>query len=239
MISTLQKLVGIQANATNAHALAVNFNANLPVNVEVLKQMDASRYRLRVGRKELTTKSQKPLCEKETYWGNFSQVQGGILTLSHLWKQPRVFQEKAYFIDAPLEGLIDDAHFSLPVLKQALLDELLAQNIDKTLFTTFSYMLLALSKEVIHLPLLDEGRRTLFQCKPEANDLSFYIAFENLGPIQGIITENHLHLEVMYEKSLYFLEKELPKLDMIATLCLTKEIYPLFDTNELSFDIKG
>lgn len=239
MISTLQKLVGMRTNIGQTQALAVNFNANLPVNVEVLKQIDASRYRLRVGRKELTTKSQKPLCEKETYWGNFSQAEGGILTLSHLWKQPRLFQNRAYFIDAPLEGLIDDAHFSLSALKKALLDELLAESIDKTLFTTFSYMLLALNKEVIHLPLLDEGRRTLFQCKPEENRLLVYIAFENLGPLQGIIVENRLHLEVMYEKSLYFLEKELLKLDMIATLCLTKEIYPLFDTNELSFDMKG
>lgn len=64
-------------------------------------------------------------------------------------------------------------------------------------------------------------------------------AADSAGPLEGKLRNQELHLSAMYEKSLYFLDKELPKLDMIATLSLRKEVHPLFDTHELSLDLKG
>ncbi len=74
MISTLQRLAGIHQDVVQGSSSSINFNANLPINVEVLKQLDSSRYRLKLGRKELTTKSHKPLREGEMYWGNFKAI---------------------------------------------------------------------------------------------------------------------------------------------------------------------
>lgn len=238
MISTLQRLAGIRQDVVQASSSSINFNANLPINVEVLKQLDASRYRLKLGRKELTTKSHKPLREGEMYWGNFSQANGGILTLSQLYRQPTLFQNSAYFLDASLEAMIEIEQFSFASFKEALLEELLKENIDKTLFKTLSYMLLALNKGVVHLPFLHENKRSLIQFSLSSEGYNFYIASENLGPLEGKVRHEELHLSAMYEKSLYFLEKELPKLDMIATLSLRKEVHSLFDTHELSLDLK-
>lgn len=239
MISTLQRLAGIRQDVVQGGSSSINFNANLPINVEVLKQLDASRYRLKIGRKELTTKSHKALREGEMYWGNFSQANGGILTLSQLYRQPTLFQNSAYFLDASLEAMIEIEQFSFASFKEALLEELLKENIDKTLFKTLSYMLLALNKGIVHLPFLNENKRSLIQFSLSTEGYNFYIASENLGPLEGKLRNQELHLSAMYEKSLYFLDKELPKLDMIATLSLRKEVHPLFDTRELSLDLKG
>lgn len=239
MISTLKRLAGINTSITHASNTSVNFNANLPISVEVLKKLDSSRYRLKLGRKELTTKSHKQLFEGEMYWGDFSQGQGGILTLSHLCKQPRLFQDKESFLETTLEDIIGSEAFSLRTFKEALLEALLNKECQKNHFKTFSYMLLALTKGVIHLPIRYENRRYLLQFISRKDTCTFYAAFENLGPLYGRITHDSLHLDGLYEKSLYFLEKELPKLGMIATLGLQKEIHPLFDADELSLNLKG
>jgi len=239
MISTLKRLAGIDSNIVDHSNTSINFNANLPINVTVLKQLDSARYRLKIGRKELTTKSQKPLREGEIYWGDFSQGQGGILTLSQLWKQPRLFQTKEHFLETGLEEIIREDAFSLLLFKEVLLGALLSKECSKLLFTTFSYMLLALTKGVVHLPFYNDNKRYLLQFIPQVDTCLFYCAFENLGPMHGKISHDCLEIVCMYEKSLFFLEKELSKLGMIATLGLQKEIFPLFDADELSLDLKG
>lgn len=239
MISTLRRLAGIDTAITQASNASINFNATLPITVEVLKKLDSSRYRLKLGRKELTTKSHKALCEGEMYWGDFSQGQGGILTLSQLFKQPRLFQDKDSFLETTLDDILGSNAFSLLIFKEVLLEALLNKECQKNHFKTFSYMLLALTKGVVHLPLRYENRRYLLQFIPQDESCTFYAAFENLGPLYGKITQDSLQLIGVYEKSLYFLDKELPKLGMIATLGLQKEIHPLFDADELSLNLKG
>lgn len=239
MISTLQKLVGLDTSRTHMPHSTVNFNANLPINVEVLEQMDKLRYRLKIGRKELNTKSQKPLFENEVYWGDFSQGEEGILKLSQLIRQPHLFQDKSAFLEAKLNEIIPYEQFSPASFHKNLLEQLLNEHLPSPLFRTFSYMLLALSKGVVHLPLQHEAKRCLLQFSLNKQRCSFYLALENMGPIEGIITPQGIEIFVLYEKSLFFLEKQLPKLDMIASLDLRKEIHPLFDTRELMLDMKG
>jgi len=239
MISTLQKLAGMHSNLTHVYTSDVNFNANLPINVEVIKQIDAMRYRLRVGRKELTTKSHKGLREGETYWGDFSQAKGGVLTLSRLYQQPLLFQNPAYFLDIALHEILTPPTFSISTFKALLIETLSREILSKEAFSALSYMLLALSKEVVHLPLLDGGKRTLFQFKRFEQGYRFYVAFENLGPIEGTITPSGICLSALYEKSLYFLDKVFAKLDKMQSVTLRRDIAPLFDATQLSLDLKG
>ncbi len=239
MISTLQQLVGLGERISKTPSSSINFNASLPVNVRVLKKLDAMRYRLKIGRKELTTKSQKNLREGTLYWGNFSQNSDGILMLSQLFEQPILFQNEDCFLENTLDDILALENFSFNEFKQVILDKLTDTELDKKRFRLLSFMLLGLSKGVLYLPFRKETRRSLLQIRPYDGGYEIYMALENLGPMKGVLEKDGLKLTLFYEKSLYFLEKEVSKLDMMVTLGLSKEILPLFDAHELSFDIKG
>lgn len=244
MISTLQKLAGIGSTITDSRASTINFNANLPITIEVLKQLDRDRFKLKLGRKELTTKSQKNLKEGKRYWGNFFEGKGGILTISNLTLQPYIFQSDAHFLDISLEPMMKNS-FSFEEWKAFLIQNLLDEHTSKETFATLSHMLVALSKHTIHLPLLREGKKYLLQFKNSSNpdQLRFYAGFENLGPIQGTITQHNglleMEIEVLYDKSLFFLQKESHKFDMITHISIAKDILPLYDLNDLLLDLKG
>ena len=101
-------------------------------------------------------------------------------------------------------------------------------------------MLLALTKATIHLPLLYNGKKVMFQFQKQTNDsLLFYCAFEHLGPISGILNQREVHIATMYDKSLHYLQKESPKLGMITHITLQAEITPLFDMSDMVLDLKG
>jgi len=240
MISALQKFSGMAQDIGHTSSSNINFNANLPVNIEVLRKIDPLLYRLKIGRKELTTKSQKDLHEGEKYWANFSESNGGILTISHLWKQPDLFSSDVFFLSDTFEKLIPKNNFNYDAFKIFLVNHLADPTISKELFITYSYMLLALSKMIIHLPFLNNGKKLLIQFRQDKDaKFLFYIALEHLGPLCGFIEKNELFLEIMYEKSFLYLQKEQAKLGMITHLSLQKEIRPLFDRSDVMLDIKG
>ena len=240
MISTLQKLAGLGSDIGRTSSSSINFNANLPITIEVLRQIDSTRYRLKLGRKELTTKSHKPLEEGKKYWANFSEGKGGMLTISNLWKQPHLFQTHDYFLTFSFEEFFQSKEFSYNAFKTFLLQKLCDEQLSKELFKTYAYMLLALSKATIHLPFLHEGKKIIVQLQKQTdNSLLFYVAFENLGPLLGILSSTEIQITTMYEKSFYYLQKESPKLGMITHFTLQKEIKPLFDLSDMVLDLKG
>ncbi|MBN1839990.1 MAG: hypothetical protein JW802_08120 [Campylobacterales bacterium] len=239
MISSLQKLVGIGSDIGRTSSSSVPFNAALPISIEVLKKIDPMRYRLKVGRKELTTKSHKTLKEGQTYWGNFFEGKGGVLTLSHLYPQPRLFQDEAYFLPLSLEDLFENENFSYTEFKTFLIKQLSDETLPKNSFQTYTSMLLALNKQVLHLPLLDKGKRVLLQIQMASSSLHFYIAFEHLGPLNGLIKADKLSLFCMYENTFFTLKKENNQMGIPMELTLGQEITPLFDSNDLVLDLKG
>jgi hypothetical protein len=241
MISTLQKLTGLGSDIVqSASSSSINFNANLPVTITVLKKIDPLRYRLKVGRKELTTKSQKALEISKRYWANFDENKGGILTISQMWPQPEAFQNEALFPVEDFSFFFDQKDFSYDDFRTFLMKKLSDETVSKELFQSYTPMLLALSKQIVHLPLIHNDKKILLQFQAIGKDtVMFYIAMENLGPIQGRLDQNSLNLAVMYEKSLYYLQKEQAKLGMITRFSLQKEIHPLFDRSDMIFDVKG
>lgn len=240
MISTLQKLAGLGNDIGHTSSSSLTFNANLPVTIEVLRRIDAFRYQLRVGRKELTTKSQKQLIPGKRYWANFFEGKGNVLTISQLWPQPDFFNDASSFIRFSKEILFEQHCFSYTAFKRHIFQTMSSPELSKEDFFHYSYMLLAFSKEVVHLPWYIDDKKILLQfSSTEEGNLHYYIAHENLGPLGGMITSNELQIDVMYEKSLVYLQKEHEKLGIITRLGLNKEIEPLFDTSNLTFDIKG
>ena len=244
MISTLQTLAGISPKIVDNSQSSINFNGNLPISIEVVKQLELGRFKLKLGRKELTTKSNKNLKEGKKYWGNFFQGQGGILTISNLCIQPEIFQSYDSFLREEDVEFFESMAQESEKFKDFLLYQLSEAPLKKEPFAIFSSMLLALKNGVIHLPFLKEGKKTLLQFRyinPTA--IEFYAAFENIGPLEGLLEQSNTNFELTlhaaYDKSLLYLQKELDKLDIITKLSLQQEIVPLYDTNDLTLDLKG
>ncbi|MBE0495226.1 MAG: hypothetical protein IBX45_02320 [Campylobacterales bacterium] len=225
----------------------IRFNAALPISIEVLEKVGHGRYRLKVGHKEMTTRSHKELGVAQRYWGNFSESKEGILTISHLRLKPRVLQSDEGLLEMEsfdfLEMLLEAKEPSL-VLKQWLLHELyLTQS--KSLFHTLSSMLLALHEGIIHLPLMIQERPFLIQWKENKNLndslVDFYLAYENLGALRGTLNlmKHTLTLEALFERTATFLKHHTQALPFALSLSPNDTLTPLWEGTHALLDVKG
>lgn len=234
------------SRALKAHH-TLRYNAALPISIEVLEEVGRGRYKLKVGHKEMTTRSQKVLHVKERYWGNFSESQEGILTISHLRKKPALLQHDAGLLPMDSFGLLDLLlHAKTPslVFKQWLLEQLCLAE-EKRHFQTLSSMLLALHEGIVHLPLRIEGRSFLIQWK-ENKSLNeplvhFYLAYENLGALQGTLypMRKTIHLETLFERTATFLARHTANSPLSLTLEASENVVPLWEGNHALLDLRG
>ncbi|MBN2964512.1 hypothetical protein JWV37_06950 [Sulfurospirillum sp. T05] len=229
------------------HHHTIHFNAALPISIEVLEKVGYGRYRLKVGHKEMTTKSHKELEARARYWGNFTESKEGILTISHLRPKPRVLQSDEHLLEMESFGfltlLLESKEPSL-VLKQWLLNELYhAQS--KVFFHTLTSMLLALHEGIVHLPLRIEGRQFLLQWREykSLNDtlIDFYLAYENLGALRGTLNpmKHTLSLETLFERTALFLSHHTSTLPYAITFSLNDTLEPLWEGTHALLDVRG
>jgi len=224
-----------------------HYNASLPISIDVLEPVGFRRYRLKVGHKEMTTKSMKPLHKGERYWGNFSEAKDGILTISNLKKKPLLMQFDSAFTP------VDSFDFLAPfleakepsmVLKNWLL-EALANCEDKAKFHTLSSMLLALHEGIVHLPLSIDSRLLLLQWRENQNLneplVDFYLAYDNLGAVKGVINleENHILLECLFERTALFLTHQIPNAPFQCDIKTKENLSLLWEGVNGLLDIKG
>ncbi|MBO8086566.1 MAG: hypothetical protein J7D61_11060 [Marichromatium sp.] len=236
--------LGALTRAVKAHH-TIRFNAALPIGIEVLESVGYRRYHLRVGHKEMTTRSVKELKPGERYWGNFSESKDGILTISHLRKKPKIMQHDEGFILLDsfdfLEMFVASKTPSL-VFKQWIL-EALYETEEKALFQTLSSMLLALHEGIVHLPLQVANRQILLQWKENQrlNDswIHFYIAYENLGALGGMVSSHHLALEALFERTAHFLSRHDNTLPLALSINTNDALLPLWEGESALLDIKG
>lgn len=239
MISTLSKFTKIN---DNANKMPTRFNSSLPINIEVLNSMSMNRYKLLIGRKEHTTKSQKNLKVGSKYWGSFGETKDNVIAISNLYLKPSFLQDEENFLNIECTEFLkqfEEQEKPLETFKIWILNNLADIDINKKRFQIHTNMLLALKKNIIHLPLVHNGKITLLQFSYNHSDPDFYCTFENLGPIKGRIYKNILDLEVLFEKTYYFLTKEIEKFDIVANISINKQINPLYETDELILDLKG
>jgi len=74
--------------------------------------------------------------------------------------------------------------------------------------------------------------------------IDFYAAFENLGPIEGVVSvingERKVSLSLFYEESLEFLKNELEYLDLEGFLYKKdKNIEPIYELSASLLDTRG
>ncbi|HIP30232.1 MAG TPA: hypothetical protein EYG93_01010 [Sulfurospirillum arcachonense] len=236
MMNNISKLSKIDANANSKSSM--RFNGSLPITIEVLKNLGMDRYKLLLGTKEFTTKSQKKLERGAKYWGSFGEGKAGIITISNLIKKPNFLQNNSGFLDIELsEFLAQIAQVESPIstFKEWLIENLENDDTKKDKFIIFSDILLALKEDIIHLPLKHNGKTTLLQIKLGPSYMEFYCAFENLGPMNGYISKGVFNLNVLFDKTFYFLKKS----NIASNISILKPIEPLYNSDKLILDLKG
>jgi len=235
MINTISKLANIDTNVNSKGSM--QFNSSLPITIEVLKNLGLDRYRLLLGRKEFTTKSQKKLELGSKYWGSFGENKNGIITISNLVKKPTFLQNDAKFLDIEVSEFltqISEVPSPISTFKEWIIENLENDKTKKEDFLLFSDMLLALKDDIIHLPLKHNEKTNLLQIKLGSNYMEFYCAFNSLGPLKGHISGGVFNLEVLFSKTYYYLKKS-----NIATFIKTvKPIEPLYNLDKLILDLK-
>ena len=235
-MKTISKLSKIDAN-TNSKS-SMRFNGSLPIAIEVLKNLGMNRYKLLLGTKEFTTKSQKKLERGAKYWGSFGEGKAGIITISNLIKKPNFLQNNSGFLDIELSDFLAQiAQVESPIstFKEWLIENLENDDTKKDKFIIFSDILLALKEDIMHLPLKHNGKSTLLQIKFGPSYMEFYCAFENLGPMNGYISKGIFNLNVLFNKTFYFLKKS----NVASNISILKPIEPLYNSDKLILDLKG
>ena len=245
MINTIANVSSVVSKAEASQNL--RFNSSLPISITVLEVMSRDRYKLLLGNREFTTRSLKKLDKNAKYWGNFGESKDGIITISGLLKKPSCLQGNEEFFDIDVKEFLKEyKEFDYPSrnYKNWILSNLAMRDIDKTLFQTFTYMLLAQNESVIHLPFKSYKKPILVQFQASFDKtIEFYLAYENLGPIKGVLKKENdtisMEIKILFEKSFYFLKRELNQLKIDINMKIDKNIQPLFDIDMLMLDIKG
>ncbi|MCF6173899.1 MAG: hypothetical protein L3J44_09010 [Campylobacteraceae bacterium] len=230
-------------SSSNFHSI----NNNLPISISVLNETYNHKYRLLLGNREITAKSRKKLLKNHKYWGDLNSTKDGILSISDLIIKPKIFNSDLAFMqiekDIFFQTLIEQKT-PFKEIKKSIIKKMANDETSKNEFLTLSYILLAFEKGVFHMPAIINEKKILLQFRENSDkNIEFYLAFENLGAIKGIMTSlkniNSLNISVMFEKSLYFLKQAIDNEEYNANYTIDKDIEPLFNSSEILLDIKG
>lgn len=252
MIEQISQIAKLQQLAEGG--VPKQFNATLPVSIQVLRKLDPLHYLLKVGNTQLETKSTQELTLGGRYWAQMGKSSVGSILISQLALQPKLAESGKP--PPTLDGKSILELFSAPDgserIKQALLEQAVhAQSRQEFLF--LANTLLGMQAGVLTLPFWDDQGRhaaTLQMRKKrlqgaEENSLEFYALFSNLGPMSGVLVyeqgEVGLLLKVQYESTLAFLERQCDQLRGIDHVRLQKDspLLPLYDFSENLLDLKG
>ncbi len=251
MLEKLASLAKIDKKAaSNAHK---EFNATLPMKVEVLKKLDPLRYLLKIGNTTLTTKSKTELNEGGKYWAMMQKSTTGTILISNLKEQPKFLQslqKESPFKFSEIESLFKSEN-PANALKEAILEKLsLSQN--KQEFLNLTNMFLSLQNGVFSLPFNYENREFFLQFKKrrsgdkkELATIDFYSVFPSLGTIEGTIykqqTAINANIYVLFENTKKHLQDEIDALEWISevTIGIKERIAPLYEFSDKMLDIRG
>jgi hypothetical protein len=214
VLKTLNRLEGIK-----------EFNATLPVKIEVKKEINPIRYLIKLGNREIETKSNLPLIVGKKYFAQIKEYKSSI-QISNLKPYPEILEilEKIPF----KEKLIK---FS----KEEILHHLANSN-SKTEFIFYTNLLLAFN-EKIHYLIINEKKKALMQYKYSKNRVKFYAVFTHLGEIEGEITTDSLTIYSPYMATLRLIEQYKDELNLNVFLKQT-EVKQLFNFSENLLNLK-
>ncbi|MEF3191171.1 MAG: hypothetical protein K6347_01280 [Campylobacterales bacterium] len=237
------------------------FNSTLPVSVVILEDRTSDftplTYLLRIGTRQVETRSETPLTVGAHYWGELSRTIDGSLRLSHLIKKPLPLHHP-FLVDhasSPIRALQMDELVALaseqkPVarLKEEFLTQLASTQTPQE-FQFLTNWILTFASGVVSFLIEDRHRRrTLAQIRQRQQKrqsglivdvIEFYAALPNLGPIRGTIEReaeaNVLTIDTPYQTTHRFLSQEVGALKLFGRVNIrisqgVTELYPLGDT---------
>jgi hypothetical protein len=222
ILKTLNRLEGIK-----------EFNASLPVKIEVKKEINPITYLIKLGKREVETKSKLPLKEGEKFFAEIKEHKSGI-KITNLKKYPKILEllEKIHINEKEKnlsKKLFEDK-------KEEIISHI-SRAETKEEFIFFSNLLIALDKNIRHLIIAGKKEKALLQYKKEKNRLTFYAVFKHLGELEGIVEKNKLTIFSSFDTTINLIKKHANELDMEVE-AIKKNPDPLyFFTNSL-LDIK-
>ena len=255
LINSIKALAKLDALANSTKI--TRFNSLLPMKIDVVENLMNGKYKLLIGTKLLETKSNLKLEVGESYWGEMKEdMKTKNLSLSNLLKQPKLLKHLKHIPKFSTEKLADILTKENPKLElKTTLLEHLSKSTSKSEFMTTTSMVNALEQNVFTFVMSQNGKEAIFQFKKrspkkssktelENTKIDFYAAFENLGPVEGVVEVKDevksLSLYLYYENSVKFLLRELNNLDFNAKIYKKdKKIEPLFYVSPNLLDIRG
>jgi hypothetical protein len=221
-ISKLGKIL----KTINRVSIPAEFNATLPVKIEVKKQLNPITYLIKLGNRETETKSYLPLEVGKKYMAQIKELKHSI-QITNLKEFPKMLDilQKA---DIP-KGFNE-------FKKEEVIKHMANAN-NKTDFLFFANILLALEKGIYHFAI-NEEKKALIQFKYNKNKVSFYAVFQNLGEIEGEINEYKVTLYSVYENVLNFIKHHENEIDLKVETKL-KQPKVLYQFSDKLLDLKA
>lgn len=252
MIKQLSQLAQVQNTLQNSANKTTQFNASLPMRLEVMEKMQGIRYMLKVGNVAMETKSLKELEIGGKYWAQMARGSTGGITLSNLIKQPDLLKEQNVPLKLSSEAMQEFLKGENPFdVMKGFLSDRLANAESRWEFAFLSHMLMSLKQKVLTIPLHydDESKDGLMQLRKkrigEQECLEFYSVFANLGATWGLLWNFkegvRLDISVMYEGVARLLRENLKELEFIreTNISVDSGIVPLYDFSNSLLDLEG
>jgi hypothetical protein len=202
------------------------FNASLPVKIEVKKEINPIRFLIQLGNREIETKSYIPLQVGKKYLAQIKEGKYSI-QISNLKEYPKIL-DTLKKINFTKEILTHD--------KKEIMTHLANAN-SKNEFIFWMNILMALNQKIYHL-IINEKKKALMQLKYKKNTVKFYAVFEHLGEIEGLLFQNNLKLFCEFDSTINLInlyKNELPFLVEVRK----KEIKPIYEFNENLINLKA
>ncbi|MEO1923329.1 MAG: hypothetical protein ABGX25_02275 [Nautiliaceae bacterium] len=218
--------VGKVLKTLNRLNTPTEFNATLPVKVEIKKEINPITYLIKLGNRETETKSYIPLEVGKKYLAQIKEFKNKI-QITNLKELPKLM-EILENTDIP-EGF---KHYN----KEEILKHLSTSK-DKNEFMFFANFLLALEKKIYHLTIREKKKKSLMQYKYFKNKVSFYSVFSHLGEIEGEIYPYKAVLKSPYENVIQLIEYYKKEIDLEIETIL-KEPKPLYEFKNSLLDLK-
>ncbi len=201
---------------------SIEFNNILPVKLEVKEKISDIKYLIKLGNKEVETKSFIPL-KKGKYFAIIKDIRGNI-QISNLKKLSK------------LAILFEKIEPKDTNTKQEILNHL-AHASNKEEFIFYMNVLLAFKQKIYHI-FINAKKKALLQYKFHKNKLKFYAVFNNLGELEGEIFQETLNIYSPFKNTLQIINENSQIINLKVNTFL-KEVTPLYEFNENLFNLKA
>ncbi len=219
--------IGKILNETNRLSGIKEFNASVPVKLEVLKEINPITYEIKLGNKTVETKSHIPLEVGKKYLANIVEKKEYI-QIQNLKEFPKLLET--------LEKISFSKEMNLD--KDTIIDKLThAKTKDEFMF--FANILLALQKGIRHIFINEKNNKALLQLKKNKNSIDFYACYKFLGELEGTITPHKVMILTPFKNVASLIEQNSEELDKKVEVKIKNTIKPLYEFKNTLLDIKA